>query len=342
MSTQASQPDFAPGPVDPDEDDWRRELAQGFKDPAALLAFLGMSGSAAAHGAAVAEPFPLRVPRYFAGLMRPNDPRDPLLLQVLPTDAERLEVPGFVADPVEDLSFELATGLLQKYSGRALLLATGACAVHCRYCFRRHYPYADAVAATGRWDDALQELAHRTDIVEVILSGGDPLTLSDARLRALVTRLEALPHLRRLRIHSRVPVVLPSRITDGLTRLLSGSRLAVSVVLHCNHPNELSGVLKAALEPLRQAGVVLLNQAVLLAGINDRVETLQSLCERLFDLGVLPYYLHQLDPVAGAAHFYVDDDRARAVHASLRARLPGYLLPRLVVERPGMTAKVPL
>jgi EF-P beta-lysylation protein EpmB len=342
MSTQGKSSGPIAGPVASQDDRWRRELAQGFKDPAALLEFLGLDAASLAPAEAATQPFPLRVPRYFAGLMRRNDPRDPLLLQVLPTDAERLEVPGFVADPVQDLSFALTTGVLQKYAGRALLIATGACAVHCRYCFRRHFPYSDALASAGRWDNALRELAHRADITEVILSGGDPLTLPDEPLAALVERLEALPHVRRLRIHSRVPVVLPGRLTEGLTRLLARSRLAVSLVLHSNHPNELSGVLKAALEPLREAKVVLLNQAVLLAGINDQVPILESLSETLFELGVLPYYLHQLDPVAGAAHFHVDEDRARSLHEALRSRLPGYLLPRLVVERPGMTAKVPL
>lgn len=274
--------------------------------------------------------------------MTPGDPHDPLLRQVLPVAEELVASPGFSTDPVGDMAARAGGGLLQKYRGRALLIATGACAVHCRYCFRRHYPYGDAQPARDDWSPVLDELARRPDITEIILSGGDPLSLSDQRLASLLEGLAALPRLRRLRIHSRLPVVLPARVTTGLVSLLADNRLATSLVLHANHPRELTATLGAALGPLRDAGVTLLNQAVLLAGVNDAAEVLADLSETLFDLGVLPYYLHQLDPVAGAAHFRVGEQRARALHRHLRDTLPGYLLPRLVQEVAGAAAKLPL
>jgi EF-P beta-lysylation protein EpmB len=289
-----------------------------------------------------AAAFPLRVPRYFVGLMQPGDPDDPLLRQVLPLAEELLETPGYSADPVGDLAAKAGTGLLHKYHGRALLITTGACAVHCRYCFRRHFPYSTEQAGRDQWHGVLADLAGRSDIDEVILSGGDPLSLSDLRLRPLLEGLERLSQLRRLRIHTRLPIVLPERLTAELADLLASSRLSVSMVLHANHANELSDTLGEALAPLRRAGITLLNQSVLLAGVNDEAAILAQLSEALFDLGVLPYYLHQLDPVSGAAHFQVTDTAARQLHNTLRERLPGYLLPRLVCEKPGAPAKLPL
>jgi EF-P beta-lysylation protein EpmB len=321
---------------------WQQALAAAIGDPAELLAVLQLPDSLLPAARRAARAFPLRVPRYFAGLMRPGDPDDPLLRQVLPLGEELAEVPGFVTDPVGDLAAKAGTGLLHKYRGRALLITTGACAVHCRYCFRRHFPYSGEQAGRDQWAAVLAELAGRSDIDEVILSGGDPLALSDQRLRPLLEGLERTDRLRRLRIHTRLPIVLPQRLSAELTGLLASSRLAVSMVLHANHPNELTATLGKALMPLRQAGISLLNQSVLLTGVNDDAATLGRLSEALFELGVLPYYLHQLDPVAGAAHFQVADDRARRLHLALRDRLPGYLLPRLVCEKPGAPAKLPL
>ncbi len=321
---------------------WQRELAQGFRKVDELLSYLGLGGHPTVDPQQAAAAFPLRVPRYFADLMRHGDPADPLLRQVLPVAEELVGAPGYVADPVGDLGVGIGGGLLQKYAGRALLITTGACAVHCRYCFRRHYPYGADAAIRNRWQAPLEVLSRRPDIVEVILSGGDPLSLSDDNLRALLNGLEGLPHLRRLRIHSRLPVVLPARMHPELIEMLGRSRLAVSLVVHVNHPREVTPRLGEALAPLRREGIVLLNQSVLLAGVNDEPMVLAELSEGLFDIGVLPYYLHQLDPVAGAAHFQVDDDRARALHENLSARLPGYLVPRLVVDRPETASKVPL
>jgi len=286
--------------------------------------------------------FPLRVPRGFAARMRRGDPHDPLLLQVLPSAAELLPAPGFVADPLAERRAVKAPGLLHKFAGRVLLITTGACAVHCRYCFRRHFPYAEHRPWADGWRQALACVAGDASIREVILSGGDPLVLDDDKLAALALALADLGHVRRLRLHSRLPIVLPERVDDALLAWLSGTRLQPVVVIHANHPNEIDGGVRAALARLRSAGVALLNQAVLLRRVNDDAAVLAALSESLFAAGVLPYYLHLLDPVAGAAHFEVGETRARRLHAELAARLPGYLLPRLVREVPGAPSKVAL
>lgn len=314
---------------------WRRELAEAFRDPAELLRFLGLppTRDSRDHG------FPLLVPRAFAARMRPGDAADPLLLQVLPRAAESHAVPGFTADPVAESAALAAPGLVRKYAGRALVLVTGACAIHCRYCFRREFPYAAAGANRAGVEAALDAVAADASVAEVILSGGDPLLADDARLAEIVARLEALPHVRRLRIHTRLPVVLPSRVTDGLVGLVGATRLSVVVVVHANHAAELDADVAAALGRLAAARCLLLNQAVLLAGVNDSAAALRALSERLVDVGVLPYYLHLLDRVRGAAHFEVPEPRALELHRALRDSLPGYAVPRLVREVPGEPAK---
>jgi len=321
---------------------WQLSLARAITDPLELLNLLGLDPALAPAARRAAQNFPLRVTRHFAGLMRRGDPHDPLLRQVLPLAEELAQVPGFVADPVDDRAAVKGPALLQKYHGRALLLATGACAIHCRYCFRRHYPYEEAHPARAGWREALDEMAALPDLEEVILSGGDPLTLSDGRLAELVAGIEKLAGIRRLRIHTRVPVVLPQRLTEALLDLLDHSRLQIAFVIHCNHASELAPALAQGLQALQRRGVTVLNQAVLLRGVNDTVGTLAELSTRLFACGVLPYYLHRLDRVAGAAHFEVSDAQARRLGEALRERLPGYLVPRLVEERPGAAAKMPL
>ena len=318
---------------------WQQQLAAAVTDPAELLTLLGLDPALAAGARRAGRLFDLRVPHGFIARMRRGDPADPLLRQVLPLDAECRPVPGFTADPLQEGGAMPVPGLLHKYRGRALLTVTGACAVHCRYCFRRHFPYAEANPAREGWRPALEWLAGHADIHEVILSGGDPLSLGNRRLAELGRALEAIPHLRRLRIHSRLPVVLPARVDDGLLAWLSGSRLQTVVVLHTNHGNEIDAAVAAALRRLGDAGVTLLNQSVLLRGVNDSAQTLAELGEALFAAGALPYYLHQLDPVDGAAHFAVADDEALALHRALAARLPGYLVPRLVRELPGRPGK---
>ena len=321
---------------------WQQLWRDAITDPLELLGLLGLSGHAADLLAGADSGFPLRVPLGFVARMRRGDPSDPLLLQVLPQAAELVEVPGFSHDAVGDIAARAATGVLHKYRGRALLIATGSCAVHCRYCFRRHFPYAEETAAASRWQQALAHLRGDASIGEVILSGGDPLSLATPKLAELTDALATIPHIRRLRIHTRLPIVLPERIDAEFTDWLGALPLQRVVVLHANHPNEIDESVVAASAALRDAGATLLNQTVLLRGVNDSADALCALSERLFDGGVLPYYLHQLDRVAGAAHFEIDDERARALLRALRERLPGYLVPRLVREVAGTAYKLPL
>ncbi len=321
---------------------WQQELALAYTRLDQLLAALDLDAARCGVSPAAAARFALRVPRRYVAAMRRGDPLDPLLLQVLPVMAEDAATPGYVADPVGDLASIATRGLLRKYAGRALLITTAACAVHCRYCFRREFPYGDLALRPATEHDALAHVAADPGIHELILSGGDPLALGDERLAGLVTAAAHIPHLRRLRIHSRMPTMLPERIDDGLIALLSASRLPVVVVTHVNHPRELHEDAVQALRRLAPVCHGLFNQSVLLRRINDSAETLAGLSESLMASRVVPYYLHQLDVVAGAAHFAVDDHRALQLMAALRQRLPGYLVPRLVREVAGHDAKVPL
>jgi L-lysine 2,3-aminomutase len=308
------------------------------RDPRELARLLDLP--VAALGALADAAFPLLVPRGFVARMGRGDPADPLLRQVLPVPAELEPVEGFTADPVHEQGLA-ASGLLRKYAGRALLIASGTCPVHCRYCFRRDFPYAEQLAARDGWEPAIAELRAHGDVREVILSGGDPLSLSNRRLQELFAKL-ADTTAATIRIHTRFPIVIPERVDAELLRLLDSSPLRTVVVVHCNHPNELDDSLAAALSKLKRSVGALLNQAVLLAGVNDDVTTLASLSERLFACGVLPYYLHALDPVAGAAHFAVSEQRGTDLVRELRGRLPGYLVPRFVREVPGQLSKTPL
>jgi EF-P beta-lysylation protein EpmB len=321
--------------------DWRQSLRDAVTDPRELLELAGLPQLADALPAGDAG-FALKVPRGFIARMRQGDPSDPLLLQVLPQLAELDDAPGFTDDAVGDLDAVQAHGVLHKYEGRALLIAAGSCAVNCRYCFRRHFPYAEELAAAHAWHEAVDCLANDASIREVILSGGDPLVLSTKKLADLTEALRDVPHVTRLRIHSRLPVVLPERIDDAFCAWLSALPLQRVVVLHANHPNELDTSVEGACARLRESGATLLNQSLLLRGVNDDADALAELSERLFACGVLPYYLHQLDRVRGTAHFEVPDARARELVDALRARLPGYLVPRLVRELPGEGAKTPV
>ncbi|MEJ2591695.1 MAG: EF-P beta-lysylation protein EpmB [Candidatus Thiodiazotropha sp.] len=322
--------------------DWRQALADAFTDLPSLLAHLELDPALLDGAAPALHAFSLRVPRGFTDRMRQGDPDDPLLRQVLPQAAESLPAAGFGADPVGDREAQAAPGLLHKYNGRVLIVATGACAVHCRYCFRRHYPYAEGSASPRQWAAIIDHLTAHPEVDEVILSGGDPLMVSDQRLAGWLDRIEALPQVKRLRLHTRLPVVLPERITPALIAELSGRRFDPVVVIHANHANEISPRVAQAMGELKAAGITLLNQSVLLQGVNDDSETLAALSERLFAIGVLPYYLHLLDRVAGAAHFEVEETRARELHRALLARLPGYLVPKLVREIAGERSKTPV
>lgn len=316
---------------------WQRELARAIRDPAELYRLLGLDPALAA---AAPPGFSLLVPRPFVARMERGNRRDPLLLQVLPLAAEEADQPGFTADPLDEAAALAAPGLVQKYAGRALLLVSGACAVHCRYCFRREFPYAENGATRAGTVAAVDAIAADASLSEVILSGGDPLMADDAWLARLVQQLDAIPHLRRLRIHTRLPIVLPERVTDGLVATLAATRLACVVVVHANHPAELDEDVAAAVGRLAAAPAIVLNQAVLLSGVNDSFAALRGLSERLVEIGVTPYYLHLLDRVRGAAHFEVDEARARELHRQLRDSLPGYAVPRLAREMPGEPAKV--
>lgn len=320
---------------------WRELWRDPITDAGELLSAVGLAHRADLLPADDAG-FPLRVPRGFVARMRHGDPDDPLLLQVLPRQAEHVEAPGYTIDAVGDMASRAGHGVLHKYDGRALLIASGSCAVNCRYCFRRHFPYGEDIAAAAQWREALAHVAANTSIRELILSGGDPLSLATHKLGELTRGLAALPHVIRLRIHTRLPVVLPERIDDAFIAWLAALPLQKVVVLHANHANEFDANVDAACARLREAGATLLNQSVLLAGINDDADTLAELCERSFAAGVLPYYLHQLDKVTGAAHFEVPDHRALDLVDALRARLPGYLVPKLVRELPGDPSKRPV
>lgn len=314
---------------------WARELADSVRDPAELLRLLHLKDA----GAEIPLEFPLQVPRSYIRRMRREDPQDPLFLQVWPDGRERADIDGYTMDPVGDLAACVAPGVLQKYAGRALLTLTGACAVHCRYCFRRHFPYSAENPIGYRWLETIAYLQAAKDLREVILSGGDPLMLPDERLAAMVSDLDGIGHLQRLRIHTRMPVVLPARVDPALCAWIGRARLRVTVVLHINHAQEVDDELVAACRALTDAGAVLLNQSVLLKGINDSAAILEHLSEALFAARVLPYYLHLLDRVAGAAHFDLPEATARQIYADLTARLPGYLVPRLVREQPGRESK---
>jgi EF-P beta-lysylation protein EpmB len=317
-------------------------MAQAITSPDALIEALGLDPALAGAAREAAAKFPLRVPAGYVARMRKGDPNDPLLLQVLPLSVENEASPGYGPDPVGEQTARRAPGLLQKYHGRALLITTSACAVHCRYCFRREFPYSDQQGDSTRFREALDEIARDSSLEEIILSGGDPLSLSDSRLTALTDELAKIPHIRRLRLHTRQPVVLPSRVDAGLTAWLDRVPWQTVFVLHANHAHEIDDSVRAACTRLRQHGVTLLNQTVLLKGVNDDAEVLADLSRALFDAGVLPYYLHVLDRVTGSAHFDLPEARAQELAGALAARMPGYLVPRLVREVEGAPAKLSL
>lgn len=332
----------APGPFPGDGADprWQDEMARALRDPAALRAALRLPPLApeeqAAADRATAD-FPVFVPPGYLSRMRPGDPDDPLLLQVLPRSGELQAPAGFRADPLDEAAHLAAPGLVRKYPGRALLVTTGVCAVHCRYCFRRHFDYQEGV-----WRQALEAVRADPTIRELLLSGGDPLAMAPGPFAELVRAADAIPHVRRLRVHTRLPIVLPARVDRALVELLGGLRARPVVVVHANHARELGGDVDQALGRLAGAGALLLNQSVLLRGVNDSVAALRDLSEALVEAGVAPYYLHLLDPVLGAAHFEVPEDEARGLLEQLRASAPGYAVPRLVREVPGAGAKVPV
>lgn len=323
------------------EQNWLNDLANAISDPFQLLATLKIDPAPWEKGLAARKLFALRVPLSFVERMEIGNPYDPLLRQVLPLEDEFEVQDGYSHDPLEEQDNAIP-GLLHKYNNRVLLITKGGCAVNCRYCFRRHFPYQDNQGGKRNWQVALDYVAAQPEVNEVILSGGDPLMAKDSELAWLVERISQIPHVKRLRIHTRLPVVLPARITDALCELLQQSRLQTILVTHINHANELNDELCQAMVKLKRAQVTLLNQSVLLKGVNDSVGALVQLSEALFDAGILPYYLHVLDKVQGAAHFMVDDPRARQLMAGLLEQVSGYLVPKLTREIGGRRSKTPL
>ena len=326
----------------PSREDWLTQLADVVTSPDELLHLLNVDADAnLLAGRDAKRLFALRVPRAFIARMEPGNPNDPLLRQVLTSQEEFINAQGFSTDPLEE-QHSVVPGLLHKYSNRALLLVKGGCAVNCRYCFRRHFPYAENQGNKRNWQQALEYISAHPQLDEIIFSGGDPLMAKDHELDWLLTQLESIPHIKRLRIHSRLPIVIPARITDTLVARIAASSLQVLLVNHVNHANEIDAAFRASMKKLRMAGVTLLNQSVLLRGVNDNANTLADLSNVLFDAGVMPYYLHVLDKVQGAAHFMVSDEEARAIVRELLTLVSGYLVPKLAREIGGEPSKTPL
>ena len=342
MAIVSGSPHPVRADVLPEPSSWQAAMRAAVRDPVELCRMLQLSAAYGEGALPGARQFSVFAPREYIAKMAPGDPADPLLRQVLPLAAEAETTAGYSADPVGDAPATIRPGLIQKYPGRVLMVTTGACAVHCRYCFRRHFPYTQAGHGPGAWQPVLRHIASDTTINEVILSGGDPLTLADETLAQWTQQLAGVAHLRRLRVHTRLPIMIPQRVTPGLLEALRPARLATIVVVHANHPAELDGLVGDALGRLAAAGIPLLNQAVLLKGVNDDLQTLEQLCLRLIDNRVMPYYLHQLDPVRGAAHFEVPIQQGRDLIRGLRSRLPGYAVPRFVQDIPGRSAKTVL
>ena len=321
---------------------WQRLLAEAIREPDVLLESLDIPRNKMIIAMQANKEFGLLVPESYLKKMHKGDKNDPLLRQVLPLDDEMLIVEGYVSDPVGDLKMPLSPGVLQKYQGRVLIVTTGVCAIHCRYCFRREFPYVDLNPAKNNWQLTLASITQDPSIHEVILSGGDPLVLSDEKLSSLCRQLAEIPHVKTIRFHTRLPVVLPERIDDGFLAWFSQLAVQKVVLIHANHPNEIDAVVGGKLELLVAAGATLLNQSVLLKGVNDNVEVLTSLSHRLFLYKTLPYYLHVLDKVNGAAHFDVKESTALRLMNDLREQLPGYLVPKLVREISGKRSKTPI
>lgn len=286
--------------------------------------------------------FPIKVPRPYLSRIQPGNPHDPLLKQVLPLALESIITPGYLTDPLEEADSHVPSGIIHKYQGRVLLVLTGTCAINCRYCFRRHFPYENHQNSMRQWQQTLDYIRQNHSISEIIYSGGDPLANNDSKLAQLTQSIAQIPHVKRLRIHTRLPVVIPQRVTDSLLEWLTATRLQTSIVLHTNHANELDKAVEHSLRRLRQAQICLLNQSVILKGVNDNSQSLIALSERLFEMGVLPYYLHLMDKVQGAAHFDITTHQAQKIVGEMAAQLPGYLVPKLVKEIPGRESKIPL
>lgn len=294
------------------------------------------------HQQIIHSEFAFKAPQHFIKQIERANPNDPLLQQILPVIEEKSSPVSYQKDPVGDLHKNPAPSLIQKYQGRVLLIASPKCDIHCRYCFRRHFPYEEQ-SNQRVWQQALECIREDHSLHEVILSGGDPMSLSENVLTSLSQKIEEIPHINTLRIHSRTPVVSPQ--TAAQKQWLDWAKqsaMQIVLVVHCNHPNELTKESRKLFHLYRDAGIHLLNQTVLLKNINDNIEVLNNLSHQLFQQGILPYYLHQLDKVQGAAHFEVSNKVALQLHKQLQTLLPGYLVPKIVQEIAGAPFKVPL
>jgi EF-P beta-lysylation protein EpmB len=318
---------------------WQEQLAQAIRKPADLLEFAGLEADSIGYSQQAIRQFPVRVPFAFANRIKKNDPNDPILRQVFPYKAEEDEATGFINDPLAELNVQPVHGLLQKYNSRVLSITTGACAVHCRYCFRRHYPYQESSSSSKHWQASLDHIKDDSSIEEVILSGGDPLTLSDRRLQEICASIANIKHIKRIRFHTRLPIVLPARVTTTLLKQITDNDKSIIFVIHSNHANELDNSVSTIIKRLQEFDILVLNQSVLLKNINDSVTALINLSERLIENNVIPYYLHLLDPVAGAAHYDVSLDDAQSLMEEMQARVSGYLVPKLVKEEVGASSK---
>ena len=319
--------------------DWKAELSNCISSIDQLLQQLGLNSKDLKASPIASQDFPIKVPQHYAQLMEYGNPQDPLLKQVLPIEAELKQDPRFNTDPVNESEYNPVSGIVHKYRNRVLMIISPNCAINCRYCFRRHFPYQENRQSKQQWLQALDYLKIRPEINEVIYSGGDPLAANDNFLGWLTQQIESIKHIKRLRIHSRLPVVIPSRVDSQLLDWLGNTRLKPTMVLHINHANEIDSKLCQAVDQLKAKGITILNQSVLLKGVNDSSEQLIALSEKLFDAGIMPYYLHMLDPVQGASHFDIPEDQALKIFSQMQAELPGFLLPKLVQERAGETSK---
>ena len=324
------------------QNNWQHLLAQAIRDPEELIDYLQLPKTAFYKVLNSRKKHPLLVPIGYLQKIKKGCWDDPLLRQILPIEEEMLEVEGYISDPVGDLNASRASGVLQKYHGRALIITTGTCAVHCRYCFRKEYPYSNSKPTTNNWQQVLDIINNDTSLHEVILSGGDPLVLSDRRLASLCQQLATIPHINTLRFHTRLPIVLPERIDTHFLQWFSNLAIQKVVVIHANHANEIDPLVGEKLRAITQAGATLLNQSVLLKGVNDNLAALENLSHRLFHYQTLPYYLHLLDKVKGTAHFDIEQQQALHLIEALRNRLPGYLVPKLVREISGERSKTPI
>lgn len=318
---------------------WRQIQRETFTDWKKLVDFLQLDLDSPKARLLTHSSFPLNLPLRLAQKIQKNCWNDPVLIQFLPTTEEEKESPLFVLDPVEDEAFRKTPKLLHKYQARALLLSTSACAMNCRFCFRRNFAYE---TTEKKFEKELQEIRLDTSLSEILLSGGDPLSLGHTQLESILKELEQIPHVKRIRFHTRFPLGIPERIDADFLKLLGGCEKQIIFVIHCNHAHEFDDTILESLRQIQRLGVIVISQSVLLKGVNDTVEALEELFLLLINNGILPYYLHQLDRVQGAIHFEVPETTGKELIAELQKRLPGYAVPKYVKEEAHKPHKTPI